>query len=324
MYVYFCSNRKLGRCENLTAVYNGMAHRNRYFFRLDSDEARRIFREAGPNNIIVTDEFPLYSTKATVIMLLHGPSGGKTYGLDQRWRWHSELRAPTYTICSSDSTRELISKCSGTPIERVLPLGFPRTDAYIGKKKGDGGTGFEKFERVYLYVPTFRNGRNGFWLEPDWEWLIGRLKPEELFVVKRHMIMGKPPEIPESPNLIEVPASEISTPYLIDSDVVITDYSSILFDAHILGKPVVLYDYDRDLYLATRGMYYEYPSGYASRETQNWKQLLKVCREADKPGEEDLRCLEKSCGRCDGHSTDRVVELIDSLIEKRSISYDTK
>ena len=321
--VYFTSNRELRRAENLHAVYDAWTAGNRYYVKLGTSEARRIFREASKEDIIVTDEFIEDFTRAVTIMISHGMPGGKWYGLDQRRRWHDKDRAPTFAITASEDTISLMSGCTGTPIERVLPLGFPRTDAYIGKKKGDGDSGFSHFRKVYLYAPTFRNIFNGVWHEPDYNKLGEMLEDDEVFIVKRHMLdhVKTVPDI--SYHVVGIDANEISTPYLIDCDVLITDYSSILFDAHILGKPVVLYDPDRLEYLKTRGMYRDYPWGYASRETQNWDKLLDICRKADKPGKQDELCKTQVASMCDGQSTFRVIQLIEK-IQREGVNYDSK
>lgn len=104
-------------------------------------------------------------------------------------------------------------------------------------------------------------------------------------------------------------AAESSAPYLIDCDVLITDYSTICFDGHMLSKPVVLFEKIRG-YARRRGMYFDYPYGYASRYVTDENSLVKMCREANEPQEIDLQVKQRACGACDGHSTERVVELI--------------
>ncbi len=65
-------------------------------------------------------------------------------------------------------------------------------------------------------------------------------------------------------HIIEISSTEPSTPYLIDCDVVITDYSSVIFDGYLLGKPAILYSPNTD-YVNKRGMYMKYPTKYSLR-----------------------------------------------------------
>ena len=114
-------------------------------------------------------------------------------------------------------------------------------------------------------------------------------------------------------HIVEIPSGTPTTPFLMGCDVLITDYSSILFDAHVAGKPVVLFTKPGDEYLERRGMYFPYPDWYSSRFADSERSLVQTIREADKPQAVDMACREQAAGMCDGHSTERVIEFIRSL-----------
>ena len=63
-------------------------------------------------------------------------------------------------------------------------------------------------------------------------------------------------------------------------------------------------------------MYMDYPNGYGGVTCDRWERLIDKARLAAKSGmgERELACLERTAGACDGHSTERVVELIKSLL----------
>ncbi len=104
-----------------------------------------------------------------------------------------------------------------------------------------------------------------------------------------------------------------SVDYLYDCDVLITDYSSIMFDAYLLKKPVVLFE-KRPGYTKTRGMYLDYPNGYCSRFAQNEMQLLEQIRSAKGLRTAEKRCLAYVADACDGHSCERIIELIKEML----------
>lgn len=309
--VLFTSRRPLGRCENITAVYNAYGGEKDFIQENWGRPDPRI--KSGEFTIMVADDFVPYSP-GKLIMLTHGCSGGKSYGLRQPYAYHTKEQAKLidYVVSTSMDTVPLEAEQHGVPESKVLPLGMPRTDAYFGKKKGDGGTMLEN-KRVYLYAPTFRKPFEPRRMELDWLWLDEMLTDDEVFIIKPHMVTGS---IFKSRlrHVYQVPSSFPSAPYLIDCDVLITDYSSIMFDAHILGKPVVLIEKENG-FVQKRGMSYPYPEGYASRYATNDVELLRLIRAADKPGKEDIACRERNCGACDGHSTERVVELIRRVNE---------
>lgn len=317
MTVLFTSTRPLGRCENLTAVWDAYPG-DKVFERIGFGDASH--SECG---VIVTDEFleNVDKPRQRVVMLAHGLTGGKLYGNDQphgifRGKAESTALVDWYVV-SSRHGRKYAASASGLPLERCVPLGMPRTDAYFGKRKGDGGT-FMADRMAYLYAPTFRAWYNAPRVKVRWRAIDSLLDDDEVLVVKRHMVVEEPLVGVKCKHIVEVGNDEPSTPYLIDCDVLVTDFSSILFDGYVLGKPSVLAVDRAGDYLRTRGMYMDYPSEYGSRCAligREPAELVRQMREAleNGMGEVERRCREMTAGACDGHSTERVVALIKEL-----------
>ena len=312
--VLFNSSRPLGRCENLTAVWNAYDGEKVFVKNGFADVSYR------PQTLVVTDEF-VHKKRPdqTVVMVDHSVHGGKLYGIDQP---HGVYKRETcslidWYVTSSEHARTFAASSAGIPMERCLPLGVPRTDAYVGKRKGDGNTFLAKFARAYLFAPTFRASWEPKAPEIDWAALDARLEDDEVLVVKRHMVAGSPLTSGAYSHIVEVDSSEPSTPYLIDADVVVTDYSSIVLDGYLLGKPSVLFCPNDDLaaYKRTRGFYMDYPSAYGHVTCNGAGALVMSARLALLEGMNDVErgCMEKCAGACDGHSTERVIELIRSL-----------
>ena len=90
-------------------------------------------------------------------------------------------------------------------------------------------------------------------------------------------------------HIIEISSSEPSTPYLIDCDGVITDYSSIIFDGYLLNKPSILYSPNLD-YVSKRGMYMQYPQEYSSKFAINEKELVDLLHSTN-----TLTATEQEC-----------------------------
>ena len=306
--VLFASRRPLGRCENITAIYeayNGVKE----FVRLPSTK----IADSSQYGLLVSDDSVPCSPEK-LILVTHGASGGKSYGLKQPQPYHDKGRAKLidYVVSTSDRTISLEAMQHGVSDYKVLPLGMPRMDVYFGKKKGDGGT-IMGDKRGYLFVPTMRKPFEPKMPKIDWDYIDSQLTDDEVMVVKRHMVTKEPILDKKYKHIVEVEPNVTSTPYLIDADVVITDYSSILFDAHVLEKSVILFEKDKG-FVEIRGMSFPYPQGYASRYVRNEQDLVRVMKEADGPLAEDIACRKRSCGACDGHSTERVVNLIKKCL----------
>ena len=240
--VLFNSGRPLLRAENIKAVYR--AYTGPKAFRKGSEVSDALLQKA---DVVVTDEFPTYLAQ-NIVMITHGIPLTKKYGLDQKSPWFTP-KCVDYVIAPSKQVIPIMAKQAGISEEQVLPLGMPRTDTYIGKGKGDGDT-LLATKKSYLYAPTFRNVTYGEGRLPsvDWDYIDSHLNDDEILAVKVHMRTGVSGLKKHYKHIVELDNMTPSAPYLIDCDVLITDYSSILFDGHILRKPIVLFEKDSERY----------------------------------------------------------------------------
>lgn len=169
-----------------------------------------------------------------------------------------------YVLCSSAYCRPYYAKAFGYPESQVRVYPLPRTDLLQSDayKQETRARILEKypelcnspvpacshqFKKNVLYAPTFRNGED---IAEHLHALFEAFNYEEYnLIVKLHPIDRTKVNRME---IFECP--EFSTLELFSvSDVLITDYSSVLFEAAVAGLPVCLYTYDLDSYLERRG-----------------------------------------------------------------------
>lgn len=317
--VMFVSQNSFERCENLRVVFN--AYDGEKEFRQGAHNMRLAEREGF--SVVVCDALPDYiedKKDVTSINVCHSITGNKIYGIPENRDWcKPKAYAQTdWAITSSEACVKFTAESLGIPEERVLPLGIPRTDGYFGVSKGDGRTKLGSIKRAYLYVPTFRDPTlGGYFPDINWDKLDTLLNEDELLVVKRHYFTEKRLVPGEHEHILEVSRWDPLFSYLLDADVIITDYSSVMFDGYLMGKPSVLVTDDADGYLKDRPMYYDYPSFYGSITVNidgNVHALVAKMREAyrkrHKLGDVERKCIETVASACDGHATERVVDLI--------------
>ena len=306
MAVLFASCKALNRAENIKTLFDAYCGEKEFV----QMSPRRSHPEitSGKYSLLVADEFPAESP-GKVILIRHGIDGGKTYGLDQPHPYvtRRDTELLTFVVITGTKLVKMAARQCGVSEEAVLPLGMPRTDAYFGRKKGDGGTSLKNV-RAYLYAPTYRGTDEPPLPSVDWNMIDGLLEDGEVMVVKPHTMTGSILRGTYR-HIQEVSPQIPSAGYLIDCDVLITDYSTILFDAHVLQKPVVLFEKSKG-YPEQRGMYFKYPEEYASRYCENERELISMVRSATGQGEADIRCRELAADMCDGHSTERILNLI--------------
>jgi CDP-ribitol ribitolphosphotransferase len=97
---------------------------------------------------------------------------------------------------------------------------------------------------------------------------------------------------------------------MIVSDVLVTDYSSVIFDYYLLDRPLVFFAYDINEYSDGRGWYYpieEYMYGPLAR-TQ--KELIYAIRNSAYDEEKRNVFGKKFMDACDGHSTEKTCDWI--------------
>lgn len=296
--VLFTSARPLERAENLKAVFDAYDGEKEYVQTIPGQPIPDL--HSGKYSLQVGDELPT-ETPGRFLFIGHAMGAGKLYGIQCKWWNHTELI--TCAIASSEEMVTHTARFTGLHESQIVPLGLPRTDAYFRRQKQPSD------RRKYLYAPTFRPYS---WWEPDWGSLNRCLNNKELFTVKPHMITGRL-KVPSKGAIVEADSMIPSADFLIDTDVLITDFSSIMFDSFVLRKPVVLFAKDRYKYLRKRGMYYPYPEMYSGYFCDTEDQLVNVLRCAEWNNRfEEMR--QFYAGACDGHSTERCVKLIKGML----------
>lgn len=142
-------------------------------------------------------------------------------------------------------------------------LGSPRIDRMInmdasGRDKLRGKLGIPRGKPIIFYAPTWRGSQKES--RADSEELrtsLEALASQEAVVLFRahHLteeLLGEPPR-----GVVVVPPEIDTYEALSVTDVLVTDYSSILFDFLPGRKPIVFYAYDLEEYKSERGLYFE-------------------------------------------------------------------
>ena len=338
--VFFYSGRSDGEfMENLNAVYK----------KYDGDKVK--FCKKKPHSlkdhltkikylmtskVIVTDDYidSLRSIRLKdeqkLIQVWYTGGAFRRFGLDNphigsrldEYKAHSQYSA----VCvSSEYVRQFYAHAFGVDIDIVKATGTPRSDvlvndAKITEKKNE--ITFKhpllKDKKVYVYFPTYREEDGqvvGFDPKIDWEKLNDELDDDEVFVLCRHPFMKqeylKGRFLPRVKDYTDDPTPEL----LAVADVVITDYSTIVFDASLLDKLMVFYVPDYEKYKAD--LYLKYERDLPGEIVIDPGELLNTLRKAAYiDNAEALQSFKKKeMEQCDGKATKRVIELIDSYMK---------
>lgn len=203
---------------------------------------------------------------------------------------------------SSPELKPIMASAFKLDEEKIIPLGQPRND-FLFKHVISNNVDkffFKKYKKVISWLPTHRGftGKtildllieNGFNKEKVNKFLF---ENDYIFVIKPHFV--------EKENLKEYLSGysnifvyEENDPYpLIKlTDLLITDYSSILFDYLNLDRPMVFAPFDLDYYIENvSGLYFDYNEIAFGPICYTWKEVFESINFADEKKYKDKRHL---------------------------------
>ena len=206
--------------------------------------------------------------------------------------------------------------------EAIVPAGIPRTDVFF--RKAAFSKARSRLEglvprlagHIVLYAPTFRGNASDACAPqmPDFAYLRQVLGDDWIFLIKQHPFVKERPVIPaeQTAYVFDLTQSMEIDELLMVSDVCISDYSSLVFEFSLLGRPMIFFAPDLDEYDDWRGFYYSYEEmtpGPVCRNTQELGEYLVHLDERFDPGQ--IRAFrERFMQSCDGHATKRLLDLL--------------
>ena len=148
----------------------------------------------------------------------------------------------------------------------VLETGYPRNDilrapeAEALRSRVRAGLGLGPDARALLYAPTWRDTR-GVELQLDVGALRHRLGDEHVLLLRAHPLAPIAVPSEHRPWVVDVSRHPDIRELYLAADVLLTDYSSSMFDFAVTGKPILFFAYDLAVYRdQLRGFYFDFES----------------------------------------------------------------
>ena len=94
----------------------------------------------------------------------------------------------------------------------------------------------------------------------------------------------------------------------------ITDYSSVIFEACLLNIPMLFYAFDLQEYISSRGFYYEYLSFVPGKVVYNMDEIITALVDNDFESEKTENFKKEFFDDFDGKSGRRVCHFIEKLM----------
>ena len=213
--------------------------------------------------------------------------------------------------------------------ERVYPtsyesleVGYPRNDVLA--RAGDDQVrearaelGIEADQQAILYAPTHRDYQTGYVPVLDVAAVADALGPEQVLMARLHYFYDGDPVLRRlhREGRIRDVASHPSVEQLcLAADVLVTDYSSIMFDYAVLDRPIVIHAPDWEAYRALRGTYFDLlaePPGIVVRSESELVAALSSGAASDDQARGARAAFRaRFCSLEDGRAAERVVRRV--------------
>lgn len=278
------------------------------------------------DNVFLPMAYLKFAKDVKVVQLWHGTGTIKKFGQDVNTGELKELEKRanstiTHLVVNSEYTKEQYSHAFGLEKSRIFSWGLPRTDEMfseeITKKKTEHF--YQKFpelkdKKLVLYAPTFRDDEvNEPKLCLDLEKLMKETDSNTVYLLKLHPFVAANFNIEgiSSERVKNISFYQDINTLLMVSDVLITDYSSIIFEYCVLEKPMIFYAYDLEKFSKQgRGFYEpykEYVPGPIARTTED---IIQILNKNSYDFERIVLFKKKSYQYLDGQAINRLIKNI--------------
>jgi len=196
--------------------------------------------------------------------------------------------------------------------------GYPRDDALARARATDVRTrlGVPEGRKVLLYAPTWRDDRLEHIDHLDVAAFTEAVGPDYVTLIRGHSRTLRPGRDVRASNVIDVTGYPDVTDLFLAADALITDYSSVMFDFSVSGKPIFFFTPDLAHYGETlRGFYFdllEVAPGPVTGDPAVLAELITTTDAADY-GERYSAWQERFNPLDDGGAAARVVAKLESL-----------
>ncbi|MFE1530017.1 CDP-glycerol glycerophosphotransferase family protein [Streptomyces rochei] len=250
---------------------------------------------------------------------------GARHGLDvpqmlrRADRWDHSLVAGRYAerVWERAYPCHFSSARTGSPRNDVLVNAGPQDGHRVRERLGvpDGHT-------VVLYAPTRREYRRGGYVERiDPARLAADLGEGHTLVVRLHPSLAAGParglglaELHRRGVLIDATDEPHVEDLMLASDLLITDYSALMFDYVLLDRPVLIHADDWAAYTASRGTYFDVTAEAPGHVSRSYRELAWLLASGAWRDEEAARLRsafrDRFCEYEDGRAAERVVRTL--------------
>ena len=258
----------------------------------------------------------------------------KFYGKDIRgtdsFESYSKRAEDIYYCAQSEYERSIYVRSIGADPAKFLMFGLPRNDSLYKYSEQDirrirTNLGIPENKSIILYAPTYReydrDEFNACYINPPinkekWRRILDH---EYVVLFRAHYEVLNVMGINDDGFFYNVSDYPYLNDLIIVADLLITDYSSIMYDFSITDKPIFSFCYDYDIYAKKRGLYLDYKREFPGRLNINEEELLTEILEYD-PAERAKMTISfhNKYATFSGNASKQVVSFLKNVINSES------
>lgn len=310
------------------------ALRAKYFFLNENSSDINFWFSGGTKKIILFHAVPFKKTGYDAKKGKYGDfldtKGIKKIILKLLVPWGFERK--DFVIATSPLFQKIMASAFRIDENKVIITGSPRNDIFfIEIKNSDLGNDKSIFQRVrYLkgkgkkiifYLPTWRDTGGNPLADANFDF--SALKKflnlnNAVFITKFHIrtdMNEKDSQKLNSEEFLVLPSNTDIYQILPQTDILITDYSSVFIDFLLIDRPIIFFPYDFQKYIAKdRELYFDYNEFTPGPKAYNFNELLSqiecFLKKEDNYGRQREKIKNLCFSYVDGNSSERIFKTI--------------
>lgn len=260
------------------------------------------FKLAAQDAVVIDDYAPIFKVlnlheETKLIQVWHAGLGFKSVGYSRFGRedsprpFRSGYRKYDYVIVGSTNLIPVYAEVFGLPENKILPLGLAKIDDFLDQTQIDRAKArlYRKYEpfrgkTMVLFAPTYRGDGQGDAFYPtkmlDFKRIYDFCGTDKIFAVKMHPFVKNTVNVPEglSDRIVDVSSENIND-LLHLSDVLVTDYSSVIYEYALLNRPILFYAFDMDEYKINRGFHWDFEENAPGKICRTFNELMESLKQ---------------------------------------------
>ncbi|UXR71998.1 MULTISPECIES: teichoic acid ribitol-phosphate polymerase TarL [unclassified Staphylococcus] len=344
--VLFTSDSRAEMSGNFKFVYDEMLERKldeKYrihsLFKPDITERRKFVDKfklpylLGKADYIFVDDYHplLYTVKfrksQEIIQLWHAVGAFKTVGFSRTGKqggpFFDSVNHRNYTkaFVSSENDIPFYGEAFGIKERNIIPTGVPRTDIFFDEQYKDkivkemtDELPMINGKKVILFAPTFRGNGHKSAHYPFFKIDFARLakfceEKNAVVLFKMHPFVKNKLNIPREyqPYFADISTYREVNDILFITDVLISDYSSLVYEFALFKRPMLFYAFDLEDYVSLRDFYEPYETFVPGKIVESFDDLIESLYKEDYEIEKVPPFVKKHYNFVDGRSSERIV-----------------